>query len=202
MPPLAKARGLGHNLRVGRALATPGGQIGVVLVAATLSACFEFGGPLVADDEATDTAETSEDTEFERCGPSVAVVDRVIDGDTVVLTNGERVRYILVDTPEITNGKNECWGTQASDFNAELVLEQQVTLTYDVECRDVYGRLLAYVQVGEVEVNRALLERGDACLLHIPPNGNSRAAEYQALELAAKQDGLGMWGACGSIRCD
>jgi micrococcal nuclease len=58
------------------------------------------------------------------------------------------------------------------------------------------------VQVGDVEVNRTLLENGDACHLHIPPNGNTRAAEYLALEAAAKEAGVGMWGACGTILCD
>jgi micrococcal nuclease len=209
MPSLAKARGLGHKLSVGWRFATSGVWISVALAAigfgVGLTACVEFGGPLVARDDADDADdadETGGDAGFERCGPSVAVVDRVIDGDTVLLTSGRRVRYILVDTPEITNGKHECWGTQASEVNAELVLGQQVTLTYDIECEDIYGRLLAYVEVGGVEVNRTLLERGDACVLHIPPNGNSRASEYRALELAAKQAGAGMWGACASVRCD
>lgn len=168
-----------------------------------LSGCIEFGGPLVGD-KGDDEAEVGEDSETgeERCGPSSGVVDRVIDGDTVELTSGERVRYILVDTPEVTEGKNECWGTQATEHNATLVLHQPVTLTYDVECEDIYGRLLAYVQVGDLEVNRELLESGDACYLHIPPNGNGRAAEYQALEDAAKQAGVGMWGACGTVLCD
>lgn len=206
MPSLAKARGRGHKLSVGRRFATPRVRIAVALVAVGIgvgsTACVEFGGPLVAGDDADDADDAGGDTGFERCGPSVAVVERVIDGDTVLLTSGQRVRYILVDTPEITDGKHECWGTQASEVNAELVLGHQVTLTYDVECEDVYGRLLAYVEVGGVEVNRTLLAQGDACLLHIPPNGNSRAAEYRALELAAKQAGAGMWGACASVRCD
>jgi micrococcal nuclease len=181
--------------------------VGAVALALVLPGCIEFGGPLIADEgkdgeEADAGTETSADTGDERCGPSTGTVERVVDGDTIILTSGERIRYILVDTPEITLGKNECWGSQASDHNAAMVLAQTVTLTYDVECEDVYGRLLAYVEVGGVEVNRTLLESGDACYLHIAPNGNAKAAEYLALESAAKQAGTGMWSACATVLCD
>ena len=170
---------------------------------AALTGCIGFGGPLVEDEDDAAEGETgTEESVEERCGPSSGVVDHVVDGDTVVLTSGERIRYLLVDTPEITEGKNECWGSQASDHNAAMVVGQDVTLTYDVECEDIYGRLLAYVAVEDVEVNRELLETGNACMLHIPPNGNGRYLEYQALEDAAKQAGVGMWGACGTVYCD
>jgi micrococcal nuclease len=172
-----------------------------------MAGCIEFGGPLTDEN---DDAMADEDAEAEggetdaegRCGPSSGVVDHVVDGDTVVLTSGERVRYLLVDTPEVTEGKNECWGSQATDHNAALVVGQSVTLEYDVECEDVYGRLLAYVAVEGIEVNRDLLETGNACMLHIPPNGSGRWVEYQAIEDAAKQAKVGMWGACGTVQCD
>ncbi len=210
---LEKWRGLGHNRGVGRRQKLH--EATLVLAAwLVLPGCIEFGGPLVgegdeqADDETDTETDTGTDTEAgtdtgeERCGPSVGEVAHVVDGDTVVLTTGDRVRYILVDTPEVTKGKNECWGSQATDHNASLVLNRTISLTYDVECEDIYGRLLAYVTVGDVEVNRTLLESGDACYLHVPPNGDGRAAEYQALETAAKEGGIGMWGACGTILCD
>lgn len=196
---LVNLRGLGHNRRVLR-------RSHVILTlagCAALTGCIGFGGPLVEDDDVAEGETGTEESGVEeRCGPSSGVVDHVVDGDTVVLTSGERIRYLLVDTPEITEGKNECWGSQASDHNAAMVVGQDVTLTYDVECEDVYGRLLAYVAVEDVEVNRELLESGNACMLHIPPNGNGRYLEYQALEDAAKQAGVGMWGACGTVYCD
>lgn len=192
-------RGLGHNPAVLRRA----NVILTVASSAALAGCLQFGGPLVGDDEDAETeTESGGETGEERCGPSSGVVDYAVDGDTVVLVSGEHVRYLLVDTPEITEGKNECWGTQASDHNAALVVGQTVTLTYDVECEDIYGRLLAYVEVGDIEVNRELLETGNACMLHIPPNGNGHAQEYQALEDAAKQAELGMWGACATVQCD
>jgi micrococcal nuclease len=137
------------------------------------------------------------------CGPSKATVASVIDGDTIVLDTGEKVRYLMIDTPEITGGKNDCYGAQARDYNEELVLGQEVSLTYDVECSDRFGRLLAYVEAPDGEMNTLLLERGFACLLVLPPNGADRESEFATLELEARQSGEGMWAACeGAIACD
>jgi micrococcal nuclease len=135
------------------------------------------------------------------CGPTSATVARVIDGDTVELSGGERVRYLLIDTPEITGGKDECFGAEASQFNAQLVDGKTVSLAYDVQCEDRYGRLLAYVSVGDREVNRLLVERGYACVLHIPPNGEDRRVEFLDLQALAKALGRGMWGACPEVSC-
>lgn len=136
------------------------------------------------------------------CGPSRAEVAKVIDGDTILLTTGEKVRYLMIDTPEITNGKHDCYGQDARDYNASLVLGQEIELTYDVECKDVYGRLLAYVEAPDGEVNTLLVERGYACVLYLPPNGEERADEFMNLELEARQSGEGLWGACQDITCD
>src|SRR5690606_6757391 len=129
--------------------------------------------------------------EVSECGPSVAVIAEVIDGDTVVLDTGERVRYLMVDTPEITNGKDECFGGEARTFNAEYVLGQEVTLTYDVECNDVYGRLLAYVEVPDGEINSLLVARGYACVLNIPPNGEDRVDEFMTMQQSAQDQTAG-----------
>jgi micrococcal nuclease len=136
-----------------------------------------------------------------RCGPSSGTVARVIDGDTIELATGERVRYLLIDTPESTT-EVECFGPEAKTFNAELVEGKDVELAYDVECEDTYGRLLAYVTVGDREVNTLLLERGYACELYIPPNGADRAAEFHDVEAAARAAGRGLWAACEDIPCD
>jgi micrococcal nuclease len=136
------------------------------------------------------------------CGPTEAVVARVVDGDTVELESGERVRYLLVDTPEITGGKNDCFGAEARDFNRELVEGKSITLSYDVECEDRYGRLLAYVELEGRDVNRLLVDRGYACVLHIPPNGEERSSEFQSAEAAAEAGQVGLWGACEEVTCD
>ncbi|WAS97348.1 thermonuclease family protein [Nannocystis punicea] len=133
------------------------------------------------------------------CGPTVGTVAKVIDGDTIVLESGEKVRYLLVDTPEITNGKRECFGLEARDFNAEYVLGQEIRLTYDVECADAYGRLLAYVDAPDGEINSLLIARGYACVLDIPPNGEDRASEFMAMQRTAKDQKAGLWGMCGDV---
>lgn len=136
------------------------------------------------------------------CGVTEAVVSRIIDGDTVELQTGEVIRYLMVNTPETTGGKDECYGQNAVQFNTDLVLGKTVTLDYDVECTDRFDRTLAYVSVGGQEVNSLLIERGYACVLHISPNGDDRVAELEALEAAARAAGRGLWGACDPIPCN
>jgi micrococcal nuclease len=152
-----------------------------ILVAILLGACGEATSP---------------------CGPAEATVSRVIDGDTIVLTSGVRIRYLLVNTPETTNGHHDCYGADATRANAALVEGQHVELGYDVACTDRYGRTLAYVAAAGVDVNAYLIERGYACLLHIPPDGDARAAEFKQLEAEAKAARRGLWGACDPIPCD
>jgi micrococcal nuclease len=136
------------------------------------------------------------------CGSTEAVVERIIDGDTIELEGGERIRYLMINTPETTGGKNECYGSNAVQFNTDLVLGKTVTLDYDVQCQDMFGRTLAYVSVGGVEVNTEMVKRGFACVLHIPPNGDSRKDEFEALEDTAKAENRGLWGECDPIPCN
>lgn len=130
---------------------------------------------------------------------SVPVVD-VVDGDTIeVRIDGEveDVRYIGVDTPEsVAPGQPvECFGREASRENARLVEGETVRLAFDAESRDRYGRLLAYVYVGERFVNAELVRGGYATTLTIPPN-DSFAALFDRLEQSAGNDGRGLWSAC------
>jgi micrococcal nuclease len=138
----------------------------------------------------------------ERCGPSSGVVARTIDGDTVELESGERVRYLMIDTPESTNGKDDCFGTEAAQFNRDAVEGREIDLEYDEVCEDDYDRLLAYVSIEGREINALMVERGYACVLQIPPNGEARADEFDDLEYAAKQNMIGLWGACEEVTCD
>ncbi|MCK5806576.1 MAG: thermonuclease family protein [Lentisphaeria bacterium] len=138
----------------------------------------------------------------ERCGPSEATVLRAIDGDTIELQDGTRVRYLMIDTPEITGGKNECYGEEARTANAALVEGKRIRLAYDVECTDNYDRLLAYVSISGTEINLRMVERGYACVLYIPPNGEDRVREFEAVELQARSYEIGMWGACEEVACD
>ena len=108
-------------------------------------------------------------------------VVRVVDGDTAVVAGGAQVRYIGIDTPEsrrrvgdVWKEVNEPFSAEARRANEELVLGRQVRLEYDVDRRDKYGRLLAYLWVGEegaqVLVQEELLRRGLAFLYTFAPN--------------------------------
>jgi len=135
------------------------------------------------------------------CGPARATVERVIDGDTIVLASGEKVRYLLVDATEITSSHDECYAVEARTLNQDLVEGKAVELTYDEECTDVYGRLLAYVSVEGRDVSSLLVERGYACVLYIPPDGAARRAEFESLQAQAQAAKAGMWGACAVVPC-
>jgi micrococcal nuclease len=136
------------------------------------------------------------------CGPDSATVDRVIDGDTIVLTDGTRVRYLLINAPETTLGHHDCYGEEATALNRALVERQTVALTYDVRCLDKYGRTLAFITANGTDVNRTLVDRGMACEEFIAPDGESRRAEFRDAEAVAKANRAGMWGACSTITCE
>lgn len=129
-----------------------------------------------------------------------ARVVRVVDGDTIEVAIGgavEDVRYIGVDTPETVKPGEpvQCYGPQASAFNHELVDGQTVRLEFDRELRDAYGRLLAYVYVGDRLVNEELVAGGYARTLEIEPN-TSQADELAGVEQRAGERGEGLWDAC------
>lgn len=135
-----------------------------------------------------------------QCGPARGRVSRAVDGDTIELGGGERVRYLLVDAPE-SAGQAECYGAEAARLNAALVEGAEVDLDYDRVCEDDYGRLLAYVAVRGREINALLVERGAGCTLYIPPNGADRRGEFEALQVEARSAGRGLWGACADDPC-
>ena len=122
-------------------------------------------------------------------GPVSAKVTHVVDGDTIDVTmpdgDEETVRYIGIDTPETVKPGTpvQCGGPKAHAVNERLVGGRTVTLRFDAERRDVYGRLLAYVYLpgagpgGQaLFVNAELARRGLARTLTIPPNDSLRAA--------------------------
>lgn len=125
-------------------------------------------------------------------------VDRVMDGDTiVVLMDGteEKVRLIGVDTPESVHpdpDRNVPYGKVAAEFTRSRLLGQQVYLEYDVETRDKYGRILAYVWIGDEMFNRTLLSEGHAMLATFPPNVRY-VDEFTVLQAEAREAGRGLW---------
>jgi micrococcal nuclease len=137
-------------------------------------------------------------------GGSVVRVQRVVDGDTIRVSLGGRsepVRYIGVDTPESRKPDTpvQCFARRAAAENARIVRGERVRLVFDVERRDRFGRLLAYVyRVRDgVFVNAALVRGGFARTLTIPPNVRF-AERFAALAADARRAGRGLWSACAS----
>ena len=117
------------------------------------------------------------------------------DGDTIVLTDGRKVRYLGIDTPELSSsdpGELEL-ARQAKQVNAELVQGARLRLEYDLERYDQYNRLLAYVFLPDGRMlNAELVRRGLARVLLKPPNLRYRDELVQAQRQAIK-DRLGLW---------
>jgi len=140
-------------------------------------------------------------------------VEEVIDGDTIRVRDIESdeiftVRYLGIDTPELESPDYEsCFGSQAQEKNEELVLDQKVTLEFDIDKYDQFGRTLAYVytldEEGEKEtfVNLELLEEGYA-RFYLDKFNTLYQDELVQASLSAQEDFLGLWGECGEERFD
>jgi micrococcal nuclease len=136
--------------------------------------------------------------------PGEATVVRPIDGDTVVVRirgHDEHVRLIGIDTPESVSRSVpvECFGPEAKHRTAELLPSgTRVRLERDVEARDKYDRLLAYLTriADGVLVNLQLVEEGYAESAAFPPN-TAHQAELDRAQSAAQQAGRGLWPVCG-----
>ncbi len=127
-------------------------------------------------------------------GRERVLVTRVIDGDTVVIDGGARVRYIGIDTPEDTNTK-ECFGDRATERNLALVEGRFVELERDVSETDRFGRLLRYVWVDGLLVNEQLVAEGYAFASTYPPDVKHQQRFLNA-QSAAREAGLGLWAVC------
>jgi micrococcal nuclease len=135
--------------------------------------------------------------------PGAAEVVRVVDGDTIVVRIAgveEPVRLIGIDTPESVDPRSpvDCFGPEASEATKALLPPAtQVRLVRDVEARDRYDRLLAYVYRADDDtfVNLHLAEQGFADVATFPPNVAHTDAFVTAVA-AAREAGRGLWGAC------
>lgn len=135
-------------------------------------------------------------------------VIRVVDGDTILVDyNGleERVRLIGIDTPESVHPdetKNVEAGKTASEYTSKLLAGKQVELEFDVQERDMYQRLLAYVYVDGVMLNKTLLREDHANLSTWPPNvkyvDEFRQIAAERHDGAVKTSGLYL----GSVKSD
>ncbi|MBU1178492.1 thermonuclease family protein [Patescibacteria group bacterium] len=128
--------------------------------------------------------------------PEIKTVVKVVDGDTIILDNGETVRYIGIDTPEVSVPVTdlECYGPEATIRNEELVAGREVKMIRDIKNRDKYGRLLRYVYLtsDDTFINLELVKDGYARSLAVYPNV-SYTKEIKSATEAAQRDKKGLW---------
>jgi len=129
---------------------------------------------------------------------SIKVV-RVIDGDTIEIEGGQKVRYIGIDTPELVDPRKpvECFGQEASVKNKELVEGKTIELEKDISETDKYGRFLRYVFVNQIFVNDYLVREGYAHASSYPPDVKYQE-QLQEAEQKARGNNRGLWGECQS----
>ena len=125
------------------------------------------------------------------------LVTKVVDGDTIEIEGGQKVRYIGIDTPETVDPREAvgCYGKEASNKNKELVEGKKVRLEKDVSETDRYGRLLRYIYVGEIFVNEYLVKEGFAKASSYPPDVKYQD-KFKASEALARDSKKGLWGGC------
>jgi len=139
---------------------------------------------------------------------SDVLVKRVVDGDTLQLATGERLRLIGIDTPEMhesdklyrdsrRSGEDvkeiKRMGKRSYEFTRGLLEGKRVRLEFDVEKRDKYDRLLAYVYLSDgTFVNAEIIKAGYASLLSIPPNVKY-ADLFLGLYRQAREEKRGLW---------
>ena len=131
-----------------------------------------------------------------------AIVERVIDGDTIVVVDGERVRLIGIDTPETVKPATpvECFGREATRrMNELLPVGIEIVLVADVDTVDRYGRTLSYIyRVDDgLFVNAAMVREGFAFAYTVPPDV-AHADEFAALQAGAQAANRGLWSACSA----
>ena len=132
---------------------------------------------------------------------SASNVSKVVDGDTITMSNGEKVRLIQIDTPELAS--KECYGIQAKSELSKLLNQAgEVSLTSDPNLDEVdkYGRLLRYVFIGNINLNLKLIEIGAAAPYFYRGEKGIYAAQLLKAAQTAQKRKLGMWGMCPGTR--
>lgn len=126
-----------------------------------------------------------------------ARVEKVFDGDTILLTSGEVVRYQGIDTPEIAHmpKKAECLGDAAKKRNEKLVLGKNIRLVKDETNYDYYGRLLRYIYVDGELINEKLVREGLAFVVIYPPD-EKLSEKLKIAEGLARKESIGVWKNC------
>lgn len=125
-------------------------------------------------------------------------VKEIVDGDTIILENGDTIRYLGVDAPEYhhpTMGE-ECGGYEAIKENEKLLKNKRVRLLRDITNKDQYGRLLRYVFTENgIFINYHLVRNGFAQTLEMSPDLLFKRTLLDAQNMAIRER-LGIWKNC------
>jgi len=137
----------------------------------------------------------TEPSPVESAQPTLPVVTRVIDGDTIVVEGVGTVRLIGVDTPETVDPRRPVgyFGREASDFTKQVATGKRVRLEFDQDRTDRYGRTLAYVylQPENVLLNAEIIRQGYGFAYTRFPF--RMMDQFRALEREARDAGRGLW---------
>ncbi|WP_121639697.1 thermonuclease family protein [Virgibacillus sp. Bac330] len=127
------------------------------------------------------------------------VVKRVVDGDTIVIQNAkgeeERVRFLLLDTPESVHPRKpvQPFGKEASNFVKEQLEGETVQIELGDPETDKYGRLLAYIWVDDVNFNQLLIEKGYARVAYVYEPNTKYLDAFREAEQEAKEQEINIW---------
>ena len=157
----------------------------VIIIVGILAGCGSAPTLETCDDVARATTRGGAESSVASRG---ILVQRVIDGDTVVLANGDRVRYIGMDTPE----RGEPLFDEATELNRRLVEGHRVGLLKDQSETDRFGRLLRYVLADDILVNAELVREGLAEAKRYKPDVKF-ADCFDALMQEARGEQRGLW---------
>lgn len=120
------------------------------------------------------------------------LVKRVIDGDTIELESGQKVRYIGINSTELYKKVPDCFAVEAYEENRRLAEGKAVRLEKDISETDKYGRLLRYVYVGDVFVNDLLVKNGFAYSSSYPPDIANQQL-FRESQRYAEKNKMGLW---------
>jgi micrococcal nuclease len=133
---------------------------------------------------------------------SEAFVEHVVDGDTIRLADGTRVRLVQIDAPEKVD---ECYGEEASGLTRRLLppgTKVRIEQDPDLDQEDRFGRTLAYVWKDDEDVNLTLVEEGAAGVWFFQGDRGRHADDLLRAAERARNQGKGLWGACPLARFD
>lgn len=144
--------------------------------------------PETTDNKSNSTLNSLRHPPAGKAGSTLSLVSRIIDGDTIELSTGQKVRLIGIDTPE----SGQPYFQEAKEALSSLILNKKVTMEKDVSETDKYGRLLRYIYLDDLFINEEMVRRGFARVYTYPPDVKYTDLFKQA-EAQARTNQIGLW---------